>query len=184
MREGVLGTFLGEDGWVAPFPLTPGWRHYYPALLPTRRCPNKCCDKAGPSRWSDTNTNAAPAGRPYKAPVKVQVDFCHRVDTWSRRINSCTCTCLPPRALASPANPSIIFFYHRQPQLGSTSACAVLIALQLCLPEHLPMNLLKGWIVLGAAKGSLTLPTTSASASLLPSRVGQVVGGGLCPATG
>lgn len=46
------------------------------------------------------------------------------------------------------------------------------------------MNLLKGWIVLGAAKGSLTLPTTSASASLLPSRVGQVVGGGLCPATG
>jgi len=46
------------------------------------------------------------------------------------------------------------------------------------------MNLLKGWMVLLAAKGSLVLFTTSASTSLLPSRVGQVVGGGLCPATG
>ena len=46
------------------------------------------------------------------------------------------------------------------------------------------MNLLKGWVVLLAAKGPLVLFTTSASTSLLPSLVGQVVGGGLCPATG
>jgi len=44
------------------------------------------------------------------------------------------------------------------------------------------MNLLKAWTVLGSAKGSLVVSTTPAS--LLPSLVGQVVGGGLCPATG
>ena len=160
-----------------PFPLTPGWR---------RRC---CLIDAAPinavikaaSRWSDTNTST----RPTSAPVKVQVQVCHGVrccrhSTW--KINSCICTCHPPRALASPVNSSIIFFHDRQPQLGSTSVCIAVH--QLALPEHLPMNLLKGWMVLLAAKASLVLLTTSASTSLLPSRVGQVVGGGLCPATG
>ena len=173
-----MGGTFSVDTWVAA--LLPG------APLPSRRCPNKCCDKAGPSSWSDTNTNTAPAVRPITiAPVKAQVEPCHRVDTWSKRINSCTCTCRPPRAIASPANPSIIFFHHQQPQLGSTSACTTVpIALQLCLPEHLPMNLLKGWTVLRSAKGSLTPATTSASTSLRTSLVEQVVGGGLWPATG
>ena len=56
--------------------------------------------------------------------------------------------------------------------------------MQLSLPEHLPINLLKEWKVSLAAKGSLVLLTRSASTSLLPSLVEQVVGGGLCPATG
>ena len=64
---------------------------------------------------------------------------------------------------------------------GSTSAH---IAVQLSLPEHLPINLLKGWVVLLAAKGSFVVLTRSSSTSLLPSLVEQVVGGGLCPATG
>ena len=56
--------------------------------------------------------------------------------------------------------------------------------MQLSLPEHLPINLLKGWVVLLAAKGSFVVLTRSSSTSLLPSLVEQVVGGGLCPATG
>ena len=46
------------------------------------------------------------------------------------------------------------------------------------------MNLLKGWKVLVMARDSLALPTKLVSTSLQPSLVGQVVGGGLCPATG
>ena len=175
------------DRWVAPFPLTPGWRHYYPAP--------PCLLDAAPI---NAVIKPALAVGPIPIPTQLQQSGpspllqlrhrwnpCHRVDTWSKRINSCTCTCRPPRAIASPANPSIIFFHHQQPQLGSTSACTTVpIALQLCLPEHLPMNLLKGWTVLRSAKGSLTPATTSASTSLRTSLVGQVVGGGLCPATG
>ena len=52
------------------------------------------------------------------------------------------------------------------------------------LPEHLPVNLLKGWKMLVMARDSLALPTKLVSTSLPPSLVGQVVGGGLCPATG